>query len=96
MYNRPKKDLHRVIKWFWEVVDEMTTEERVRLLQFVTGSGRLPAHGFKALQSNDGIFRKFNVQSISKQVNFLYFVIIPTPENAISLGVVLSPCSYLF
>ncbi|KAG8582334.1 hypothetical protein GDO81_008015 [Engystomops pustulosus] len=27
-----------VIKWFWEVVQELTQEERVLLLQFVTGS----------------------------------------------------------
>jgi len=50
----------------------MTTEERVRLLQFVTGCGRLPAQGFKALQSNDGHYRKFNIQSITKQVRFLF------------------------
>ncbi|KAM4041413.1 E3 ubiquitin-protein ligase HACE1 isoform 4-T4 [Anomaloglossus baeobatrachus] len=28
----------QVIKWFWEVVQELTQEERVLLLQFVTGS----------------------------------------------------------
>lgn len=71
VYNRPGKDLHKVIKWFWEEVAEMTSEERVRLLQFVTGSARLPAHGFKALQSNDGNFRKFNIQSILKTVSFV-------------------------
>ena len=67
-YNRlgPK---HRVIKWFWEVLVTFTDEERVRLLQFVTGCGGLPAQGFKALQSNDGNFRKFNIQSINKIVS---------------------------
>ena len=69
-YNRlgPK---HKVIKWFWEVVESFSDEERVRLLQFVTGSGGLPAQGFKALQSNDGNFRKFNIQSIHKVVSDL-------------------------
>ncbi|KAL1270875.1 hypothetical protein QQF64_029891 [Cirrhinus molitorella] len=27
-----------VIQWFWEVVENLTQEERVLLLQFVTGS----------------------------------------------------------
>ncbi|KAI1885580.1 hypothetical protein AGOR_G00205270 [Albula goreensis] len=31
-----------VIKWFWEVVQSLTQEERVLLLQFVTGSSRVP------------------------------------------------------
>jgi hypothetical protein len=55
---------HKVIKWFWAAVGDMSEEEKVRLLQFVTGSSRLPAQGFAALQSNDGNFRKFNIQSI--------------------------------
>jgi hypothetical protein len=59
---------HKVIKWFWEVVTSFTDEERIRLLQFTTGCSRLPAQGFKALQSNDGNFRKFNLQSIRKEV----------------------------
>jgi hypothetical protein len=62
---------HKVIKWFWEVLETFTDEERVRLLQFVTGCGGLPAQGFKALQSNDGNFRKFNIQSIHKIVSIV-------------------------
>lgn len=58
---------HKVIKWFWEFVEECDYEERARLLHFVTGCARVPAQGFKALVSNDGRFRKFNVQSIRKK-----------------------------
>jgi hypothetical protein len=61
-------DKHQVIRWFWMVLEEMSEEERVRLLHFTTGSSRLPAQGFKALQSTDGKFRKFNIQSIAKSV----------------------------
>lgn len=57
---------HRVIKWFWNVLESFENEERVRLLQFTTGCSRLPPPGFKALQSNNGTYRKFNIQSISK------------------------------
>ncbi|CAB1116618.1 unnamed protein product [Ectocarpus sp. CCAP 1310/34] len=58
---------HVVIKWFWEVVEAFSEDEKARLLQFCTGSSRLPAHGFKALQSNDGSFRAFSLQSITKR-----------------------------
>ena len=44
----------------------MSPEERVKLLQFTTGCSRLPAQGFKALQSNDGKYRMFNIQSIHR------------------------------
>ena len=38
------------MKWFWQVVEEYDEEKRARLLQFVTGSARVPVQGFKALQ----------------------------------------------
>lgn len=66
---------HRVIRWFWSVVESYSAEERVRLLQFTTGCSRLPAQGFKALQSNDGNYRKFNIQSVSKEVVIYSFVL---------------------
>ena len=62
-------DRHQVIRWFWLVLEEMSQEERSRLLQFVTGSSRLPVQGFKALQSTDGKYRRFNIQSITKSVS---------------------------
>jgi len=57
---------HKVISWFWQSVKGMSAEERVKLLQFTTGCSRLPAQGFKALQSNDGKYRMFNIQSITR------------------------------
>jgi len=57
---------HRVVRWFWAAVNNMSNEERVKLLQFATGCSRLPVQGFKALQSNDGNYRKFNLQSVSR------------------------------
>eukprot|EP01033_Poteriospumella_lacustris_P010601 gene10602-7545_t len=57
---------HPVVRWFWAAVAAMSNEERIRLLQFTTGCGRLPVQGFKALQSSDGRYRKFNIQSIAK------------------------------
>ena len=42
-------NLSKVI-WFWQIVDGYNEEMRARLLQFVTGSSRVPLQGFKALQ----------------------------------------------
>lgn len=43
-----------VVQWFWEIVDGYSEEMRARLLQFVTGSSRVPLQGFKALQGSTG------------------------------------------
>lgn len=49
------------IKWFWKIVQSYDTERRVRLLQFVTGTSRLPIQGFKELHGSDGP-RKFTIE----------------------------------
>ena len=41
-----------VIKWFWEVVRDFTPEERALLLQFSTGSSKVPLGGFAGLQGS--------------------------------------------
>nr|XP_027219412.1 E3 ubiquitin-protein ligase SMURF2-like isoform X2 [Penaeus vannamei] len=43
-----------VVGWFWQIVDSYSEEMRARLLQFVTGSSRVPLQGFKALQGSTG------------------------------------------
>ena len=48
------------IKWFWEIVYELTQEERALLLQFVTGTSRVPVGGFSNLYGHDGI-SKFTI-----------------------------------
>ncbi|PWA97618.1 disease resistance protein (TIR-NBS-LRR class) [Artemisia annua] len=40
--------------WFWEVVKAFNKENRARLLQFVTGTSKIPLEGFKALQGISG------------------------------------------
>ncbi|KAL3701022.1 hypothetical protein R1sor_019044 [Riccia sorocarpa] len=45
------------IKWFWEVVEEMTPEQRRRLLFFSTSVSHLPAEGFAGLSSKFHIHR---------------------------------------
>ncbi|KAK1417994.1 hypothetical protein QVD17_27130 [Tagetes erecta] len=43
-----------VVVWFWEVVKAFNKEDRARLLQFVTGTSKVPLEGFKALQGISG------------------------------------------
>ncbi|XP_011038806.1 PREDICTED: E3 ubiquitin-protein ligase UPL1 isoform X3 [Populus euphratica] len=43
-----------VIQWFWEVVKGFNKEDMARLLQFVTGTSKVPLEGFKALQGISG------------------------------------------
>uniref|UniRef100_A0A1L8DTI7 E3 ubiquitin-protein ligase SMURF1 n=1 Tax=Nyssomyia neivai TaxID=330878 RepID=A0A1L8DTI7_9DIPT len=42
------------VVWFWQIVESYTSEMRARLLQFVTGSSRVPLQGFRALQGSTG------------------------------------------
>lgn len=42
------------VVWFWRIVEGYDEEMRARLLQFVTGSSRVPLQGFKALQGSTG------------------------------------------
>ena len=41
-----------IIRWFWQIVSQYSDERRAQLLQFVTGSSRVPLEGFKALQGD--------------------------------------------
>jgi len=43
-----------IVKWFWQVMAEFDEEKRARVLQFVTGSSRVPLQGFKSLQGSTG------------------------------------------
>ncbi|KAG6617435.1 hect e3 ubiquitin [Phytophthora cinnamomi] len=55
----------RAITWFWNIVNEFTNEQNARLLQFTTGSARVPVQGFKALTMNDGRICPFAIQCVS-------------------------------
>ncbi|KAL6759433.1 hypothetical protein V8C86DRAFT_3013524 [Haematococcus lacustris] len=42
------------IRWFWEVISELGREELAQVLQFITGTSKVPLEGFKALQGIGG------------------------------------------
>jgi hypothetical protein len=41
---------HRVVQWLWQVVNELTPEERKLFLKFFTGSDRAPIGGLSNLR----------------------------------------------
>jgi len=50
-----------VIQWFWQCVRGWPAERKSRLLQFATGTSRIPVNGFKDLQGSDGP-RRFTIE----------------------------------
>ncbi|GAB7352875.1 hypothetical protein MBLNU459_g3472t1 [Dothideomycetes sp. NU459] len=48
------------IQWFWRAVRSFDKEEKAKLLQFVTGTSKVPLNGFKELEGMNG-FSKFNI-----------------------------------
>eukprot|EP00730_Choanoeca_flexa_P003128 TRINITY_DN11298_c0_g2_i2.p1 TRINITY_DN11298_c0_g2~~TRINITY_DN11298_c0_g2_i2.p1 ORF type:complete len:1142 (+),score=186.40 TRINITY_DN11298_c0_g2_i2:53-3478(+) len=42
------------IKWFWQILQDFETELRARVLQFVTGTSRVPVTGFRDLRGSQG------------------------------------------
>uniref|UniRef100_A0A8C7ZBS4 E3 ubiquitin-protein ligase n=1 Tax=Oryzias sinensis TaxID=183150 RepID=A0A8C7ZBS4_9TELE len=61
-YTKNSKQIH----WFWQVVKEMDNEKRIRLLQFVTGTCRLPVGGFQELIGSNGP-QKFCIDKVGKE-----------------------------
>ncbi|XP_072037626.1 E3 ubiquitin-protein ligase NEDD4-like [Amphiura filiformis] len=45
---------HIVVQWFWKALLSFDTEMRARLLQFVTGTSRVPMNGFAHLYGSNG------------------------------------------
>ncbi|XP_051466382.1 NEDD4-like E3 ubiquitin-protein ligase WWP1 isoform X1 [Apus apus] len=54
------------IIWFWQFVKETDNEVRMRLLQFVTGTCRLPLGGFAELMGSNGP-QKFCIEKVGKE-----------------------------
>ncbi|KAG0091821.1 hypothetical protein BGZ92_011588 [Podila epicladia] len=50
-----------VVQWFWKCIRSWDSEKKARLLQFTTGTSRIPVNGFKDLQGSDGP-RRFTIE----------------------------------
>ena len=47
---------------FWAFVADLPPEKKAKLLQFVTGTSRVPAGGFAKLQGRDGVDKAFELR----------------------------------
>lgn len=57
-----------VIQYFWQTVRSWDGEQKSRLLQFTTGTSRIPVNGFKDLQGSDGP-RRFTIEKTGEITN---------------------------
>ncbi|KAL7745323.1 hypothetical protein ACLKA6_015344 [Drosophila palustris] len=64
-YRSGYHDNHQVIIWFWQVIERFSNEQRLRLLQFVTGTSSIPYEGFSALRGSTGP-RRFCIEKWGK------------------------------
>lgn len=58
---RGYQETDQVVQWFWRCIKEWDSEQKARLLQFTTGTSRIPVNGFKDLQGSDGP-RRFTIE----------------------------------
>jgi len=54
----------QIIRWFWRLVRNYSVEDRAKLLQFVTGTSKLPFEGFAGLRGQNGV-QKFQIFRVS-------------------------------
>ncbi|KAL1124232.1 hypothetical protein AAG570_002002, partial [Ranatra chinensis] len=54
------------VLWFWQFVRQADSEKRARLLQFVTGTCRVPVGGFAELMGSNGP-QRFCIEKVGKE-----------------------------
>ena len=64
LYSAGISDQHPVVRNFWRAVEEFENEDRLRLLQFITGSSSIPLNGFQGLTSTHGHIQRFTIRLI--------------------------------
>ena len=61
-YSEGFSSTHASIKHFWAYVEDLPLDRRAKLLQYVTGTSRVPAGGFARLQGRDGDAKAFELR----------------------------------
>nr|XP_040023093.1 E3 ubiquitin-protein ligase HECW1 isoform X3 [Gasterosteus aculeatus aculeatus] len=74
-------DGHIVMRWFWAAVERFNNEQRLRLLQFVTGTSSVPYEGFASLRGSNGL-RRFCIEKWGKVTSLPRY---PTPFHQSAL-----------
>lgn len=83
------------MQWFWRVVEKLSHEDRARLLQFVTGTSRVPVQGFSALQGNDGQVKHFCIHAVPYSYEYPRAHTVRRAALAMDAGCV-ADCALLF
>lgn len=65
IYRHYTRNSKQVI-WFWQFIRDMDNEKRARLLQFVTGTCRVPVGGFAELMGSNGP-QRFCIEKVGKE-----------------------------
>jgi len=58
----------QVIQWFWNVVLDLKREDKAKLIQFITGTSKVPLEGFANLQGMRGT-QIFNIHRAFGETN---------------------------
>ena len=74
-----------IIIKFWNIVKNLPQEKLSRLLQFSTGSTRVPVGGFKSLQSNRGKISPFSIYKVEYEEGKRNYIKARTCFNRINL-----------
>ena len=64
LYSSGISDQNPVVRYFWRAVEGFENEDRLRLLQFITGSSSIPLNGFQGLTSTHGQVQRFTIRLI--------------------------------
>ena len=84
-YTLPYNADHMVVKWFWEILSELSQKELSNILLFATGSSRVPLGGFAVLESSGGTVYKFRITYVNYEKNRKNFIRAHTCFNTIDV-----------
>lgn len=84
-YKEPYNTQNKIIKWFWEIINELSQKELSNLLMFSTGTSRVPFGGFSALESNRGNISQFMIEPLEYQEGQKNYIRAHTCFNRLSI-----------
>jgi hypothetical protein len=64
IYKTPYNNNHKLMLWFWDILESLSQKELSNLLMFSTGTSRVPFGGFSCLESNRGNISKFTIEYV--------------------------------
>jgi len=70
-YKSGFKSSDKVVRMFWDTIEEFDDEMRAAVLRFVTGTPKVPVEGFAALKGTGGATKLFCIQKVQWDVERL-------------------------